>query len=261
MRRIDELDAEPRLLCNARSVERHAAALIGHFAEIMSRWTDAFVETEAGRYAGIAPGTADVLVSRSHLLAEIKRFDSSLVTGPVLKERQHWTPIGLLAWNGEPPSEARFIPPQVGQPATVKPFGFGLYTSTASAAGVSMWSTLLEPDGLSGYPLPRYTWELKVDAGATVVEIGDAATWVEFVSTHARTSDSHIFPDWTHIARSVDAVHLTLPAIVAAQGFTFCTRYGVIPAAFWDVETTVWLRWCFSGARLVETVPAAPPGG
>lgn len=258
MRRIEELDAEPKLECkqpcNVKSVERHAAPQIGHFAGVMSRWTDALIETEAGGHAIITPGTADALVSRSRLLAEIKRFDSSLITGPVHKERQHWTPIGRSAWNGEPPSEARFIPPQVGQPVTVKPLGFGLYTSTASVTGVSMWSTLLGPDGLFEYPLPRYTWKLKVDGGATVVEIHDATTWVEFVCTHARISDGHIFPNWTHIARSVDAVHLTLPAIVAAQGFTLYTRNGVIPAAFWDVETTIWLRWCFTDAYLVESV-------
>jgi hypothetical protein len=119
-----------------------------------------------------------------------------------------------------------------------------------------MWRLLLGPGGSFAYPLPRYTWKLKVERGVTVVEIGDATTWVEFVCTHARISDGRIFPNWAHIARSVDAVHLTLPAIVATQGFTFCTRYGVIPAAFWDVETTVWLRWCFTDAYLVESVSA-----
>lgn len=62
-----------------------------------------------------------------------------------------------------------------------------------------------------------------------------------------------MYPDWTNIAREYDAVHITLPAIAAAQGFHLETPKGVIPPAFWDVETTFWLRWCFAGARLVES--------
>lgn len=110
------------------------------------------------------------------------------------------------------------------------------------------------------YPLPWYTWELEIDKDVRVAEIGSATAWVEFVCAHARISDGLVYPDWVDIAQSFDAVHLTLRMIAAAQGLSFATRHGDIPAAFWDVETTLWLRWCFSRASLVETVesPSGP---
>ena len=138
--------------------------------------------------------------------------------------------------------------------AAVKPPRFGLYTSTVSAAGVSMWSVLLGLDDAMMYPLPQYTWELEMDRDVTVAEIRSATDWVDFVCAHACISGGLVYPDWVSIAEQWDAIHVTLPMIVAAQGFHLSTPRGVIPPAFWDVETTIWLRWCFSGARLVESV-------
>jgi hypothetical protein len=103
-------------------------------------------------------------------------------------------------------------------------------------------------------PLPRYTWMLEIDMDIKVAEIVSATEWVEFVSTHPETSDGFVYPDWVRIALDFDAVHMTLPVVVAAQGFHFSTPQGVIPPAFWDVEQTFWLRWCFSGAHLIENI-------
>ncbi len=72
-------------------------------------------------------------------------------------------------------------------------------------------------------------------------------------------------PEGEHIAGFVgaytaqveDVVHITPPAIVATQGFEFATPVGSIPPAFWDVETSFWLKRRFTGARLVETVDEA----
>lgn len=119
-----------------------------------------------------------------------------------------------------------------------------------------MWRVLLGPDGSMLYPLPWYTWELEIEKDITVAEIGSAAAWAEFVCAHARISDGLIYPNWVNIAREWDAIHFTLPVIAAAQGFHLNTSRGVIAPAFWDVETTFWLRWCFSDAHLVETVDA-----
>jgi hypothetical protein len=263
-RRIEELDAVPLLGSDwprdVKSKERYLAARLGHFISVMRRWTDTYVEVEVGPRATIAPGAADALASRSRLLAEIERSDSSLIAGPLDKTVQHWTPTGRSAWNGEPPSEERFIAPQVDQPAAVKPFGFGLYTSTASAAGVSMWRAFLGPGGSRAYPLPRYTWELDIDKDAAVAEIGSATAWAELVCAHPRISNDLVSPDWLGVAQKFDAVHVTLPAIAAGQGFYFDTSQGVVPRAFWDVETTFWLRWCFSGMRLVESINATDHG-
>ena len=257
--RIEELDSKPQLGLEwpggvTSDTGQCAAARLGHFVSIMSRWTEGLVELEVGPRETITPETADALAGRSRLVAEIERFDPSLVAGPMDRIRQHWTPIGRSAYKGAPPSEKHFIAPQADQRAAVKPPRFGLYTSTVSAAGVSMWSALLGLDESMMYRLSRYTWELEIDSDVTVAEIGSATAWVEFVCAHARISEGLVYPDWVSIAHEWDAIHVTLPAIAAAQGFHFSTSCGVMAPAFWDVESTVWLRWCFSGARLVESV-------
>jgi hypothetical protein len=223
----------------------------------MRRWTDALVEIEVDARAAVTPGAADGIAGDCRLLAEIERFDSSLVIGPMDGARQHWTTSGRSAWNGEPPSERHFVAPQVDQGATIKPRYCGLYASTASAGGLSMWKILLGPGGSMMYPLPRYTWELDVDEPVAVAEITSATSWAELVCAHPRRVDGLVYPDWVSISRSFDAVHITLPTIAAAQGFSLITKDGTIPPAFWDVETTFWLRWCFSDARLVEIVGTA----
>ena len=251
---------DPEWPSDVRCAERYAATRLSHFVSVMSGWTDAVVDVEVGPGATIAPGTADAQISRSRLLAEIEAFDASLVIGPMDRARQHWTPSGLAAWSrqaarsGEAPSEANFIAPQADRLAAVKPFGFGFYTSTSSVTGISMWRAFLGLEDSHTSPLPSYTWELKIDQDVTVAEIKSATEWVEFVCAHPYVVDDLVFPNWEDIAQGFDAVHLTLPAIAAAQGFCFCTRFGTIPAAFWDVETTFWLRWRFPSARLVETV-------
>jgi hypothetical protein len=259
-RRVEELDAEPQIDSewprDVRCVERFAAARLGHFVSVMSRWTDAVVEIEVGPGATITPAAADAQVNGSRLLAEIEEFDASLVTGPMDRARQHWTPSGRSAWSGEGPSQTGFIGLRADRLAAVKPFGFGLYTSTSSVTGISMWRAFLGPGGSTALPLPRYTWELEIDKDVTVAEIKNATAWVDFVSAHAYIIDDLVFPDWIDIARNFDAVHFTLPMIAAVQGFCFCTESGTIPAAFWDIETTFWLRWRFPNARVVETINA-----
>jgi hypothetical protein len=262
-RRIEKLDTEPpqgsKWPGHLTSVAgRHAAARLGHFADVMCWRADTLDEIAVGPRATISPGEADTLVGRSRLLAEIARFDPSLIIGPMDRNRQHWVPIGRTAYNGESPSEEYFIAPQPDQPAAVKPVRVGLYTSTMSAAGISMWRAFLGAEASMMYPLPWYTWELEIDEDVAVAEIGSATAWVEFVCAHARVSDGQVFPDWVDIARSYDAVHLTLPMIVAAQGLAFDTPHGEIPAEFWDVETTIWLKWRISGARLVEKIDSPP---
>ncbi len=249
-RRFEELDAEPA----TNSGQEKAASRLGHFVRVMSRWTDSLVETEVGAGAVVAPDRADALAGNSQLLAGIGELDASLATGPMSRAGQHWTPGGQSALTGEPPSEKRFIAPMAAQPPAVKPFGCGLYTSTVTAAGVSMWRAFLGPGGSDRVPLPRFTWEMEIDGDVNIVEIGSATAWVEFVNAHALVRGDQVYPDWIEITRSCDAVHFTVSAIAAAQGFCFNTALGTIPAAFWDVESTFWLRWCFSGCHSVEAI-------
>jgi hypothetical protein len=230
----------------------------------MSNCTDTFMKAEAGSGALIDAFVADNLVTASVLLNDIAGYELSLIAGPLRADRQHWTAI---AQDGESanvapgcPLAARFIVPSAveGRRAAIKPWDIGLYTSTAPSEGRSMWREYLELFlGSTLYPLPWHTWEMEIDvSNIRIAEIVSATKWVSFVDTYARTSDGLVYPDWVKVAQDFDAVHVTLPAIVAAQGFYFRTQRGIIPPAFWDVDATFWLRWRFSGARLIETVDA-----
>lgn len=270
--RITELDTAPLWWQASESQKalgdgRRVCLWITHFTSVMSSHTNTFMDYETGSNAMIDPVVADEMTSNSRLVDDIASCAPSLSVGPLQANRQHWTQTGGQALlSGDilvPPSEEAFVTPALDskQKPDVKPFGLGLYTSTATSAGCSMWRALLGPNSSMLYPGPWYTWELEVERDLRVAEIVNAMKWVEFVCTYARVSNGLIYPDWERVAQEFDAVHVTLPTIVAAQGFHFDTPRGVIPPAFWDVETTLWLRWCFSGARLVESVPAMPEEG
>jgi hypothetical protein len=137
----------------------------------------------------------------------------------------------------------------------VKHVGVGLWTSTAAVAERSMWRAYLQRWRKSVVcPTPWHTWALLIDEDVKVVEITSAAKWVEFVCAYPQQMDGYLCPDWVKVAQEFDAVHMTLSAIAAAQGFNFSTPHGVIPPESWDAESTFWLKWRFSGARLVEKV-------
>ena len=263
-RRVDELD-EPPVWWGAAEEQktwddkRRVCAWITHFTYVMSRQTDAFMDYEAGSGAMIDPAAADEITAGIRLLGDIAEYEPCLNVGQGQAHRQHWTRTArdsLPSGETQAPREDAFITPSFAsdhKPA-VKPFDLGLYTSTVTSVGCSMWRVLLGPDSSMMWPQPWHTWELTVERDVKVAEVVSATKWVEFVCAYARISYGHVYPDWMRIAREFDAIHITLPAIVAAQGFHFSTPRGVIPPAFWDVETMFWLKWCFSSARLVETV-------
>jgi len=210
------------------------------------------VEIEAGPGAAIEPAAADELARGSHLLAAIVQDEPRLVTGPMDGAMQQWTPIGRSAYTGEPPTKRSFVTPHADQSAAIKPADAGMYTSTACVGEVSMWRALLGPGGSAVRPLPRYTWNLTHSLPVRVAEITSASRWAEFVCAHPRYVGGVIYPDWVSVSRSCDAIHITLPTIAAAQGFALTTPDGAIAPAFWDVETTFWVRWRVSAAQLVE---------
>lgn len=117
-----------------------------------------------------------------------------------------------------------------------------------------MWRTYLDLFYGSGlYPLPWYTWELRGPCEkASVLEITTAQEWAVFVEAYAMSARGMIYPDWRKVAAEFDGVHLTLRAIVAMQGFNFPTARGTTAAGYFDVESTLWLHWHFTGAHLSE---------
>lgn len=260
MRRVKELDAEPSLarrwVCGADAeAESRVCILLAHFVDVMSRFPGALIEVDGSRDAIITATLADDIVSVSRLLGEIEGLAPSLVTGPIDRERQQWTSANRATSSEEPPTEAHFVALRVYEPAAIKPVRGGLWTSTAAAAGRSMWRMYQEPWRKSvAWPAPWYAWALVVERGAKVAEITNAREWVEFVRTYSRPHDGLLYPQWAEVAAEWDGVHVTARAVAAIQGLNFSTPQGRIPPEFWDVETTFWVKWCFSDTQLIEKV-------
>ncbi len=261
-RRIAELDAAPRQWSGQQKLSGEqltSYSLVTHFANVMSRYTDAFVDAETGRGSTIDPVVADEMTTHSGLLRRIGEYEPDLTRFLARPNRQHWTRTARhILHPGEIPAprESSFVTTCRASEYTpsVKPLDRGFYTSTATSAGCSMWRAMLGPSGSMLYPRPWFTWEMVVDEDVRVAEITSASKWVDFVCSYALPRNGVVYPEWVKIAQEFDAVHLTVPAIVAGQGFHFGTALGIIPPAFWDVETTFWLRWRFAEAHLIGTV-------
>jgi hypothetical protein len=235
------------------------APLVG-FVRVMETYTHTAMDEIAGEGAEIDPRLADAIVSDSSLLRWMASLEPAVTVPPLRRDRQLWTETGpfgsTAARHPAAPNPADFVGPEAApsQPSAAKPFGFGLYTSTATSNGTSMWQLYLEPyAGSNLYPLPWYTWELMSKAGSAVAEIASATDWVQFLEAFGRLEHGYLVPDWRKAAERYAGVHYTLRAIAAAQGFHFRTERGIIPAAFWDVECTFWLRWVFTNSRLLDT--------
>jgi hypothetical protein len=267
-RRVADLDAfgNPE----AKAGFEVVCSLLTHFVHVLEGYTDTFMDYECRDDAIIDPELADMMVGECRLLRAIEVHEPSLVRGPLLRHRQDWTCMGGGCWPStgkgrlDRPSETQFVAPSTARAssAVTKLTGSGLYTSTGTAAGSSTWRKLLSgylASAVAGsqlFPLPWVTWRLEPNAGViNVAEIVSATAWVRFVESYPNAANGGVWPDWTQAAKDFDAIHITLPAIVAAQGFRFRVGPTILEPAFWDVEQTLWLAWRFSGAQLLEVVP------
>ncbi|WP_455409948.1 hypothetical protein [Streptomyces hiroshimensis] len=258
-RRVAQLDAAPDLTSGTDAGLRH-------FTSVMTGWTEPEMTALAGGPAVLDPSEAeeaDEMADNCLLLGRLAQDQESLVRGPLDRKRQHWISTGLheLAPHRRPtPDPGRFTAPggDCGPPST-KPFHLGLYTSTARRDGPGMWRMYLDL-GSSLHPRPWQTWELPVaDPTADVLDIGGASDWAAFVKRYPLVRGGTVCPDWAKAARDYAGVHMTLRAIVAAQGFCIPVTGGLAAAPFWDIESVLWLRWCFATPRLVETTPPDSP--
>lgn len=247
-RRVDELDApvlpvpsfaaDPRLL---------------RFLSVMAAHTEPRIQAEAGHPAVLTAARADAIVAGCRLIESIATDYPELVTGPLPRDRQHWIGTGSQGGSAQL-GRTRFVvaaEADLVSPST-KPFGLGLYSSTVAANGRSMWRTYLDLfRGSTLHPLPWQTWLVEPSSTANVLEVTSADDWVAFLARYPRTENRLVYPDWRAAADEIEAVHLTLAAVVATQGFSFPTVHGLTAPAYWDLESTLWLRWCFIRVALV----------
>ncbi|MGK5544971.1 hypothetical protein ACSNOH_09590 [Streptomyces sp. URMC 127] len=233
-----------------------------HFTSVMTGWTEPEMTALAGGPAVLDPAEAeeaDRMADSCLLLGRLARDEERLVRGPLDRNRQQWIGVGPheLRPDRRPALDRDFFRTPSAQRVTpsTKPFGLGLYTSTARRGGPGMWRMYLDL-GSSLHPRPWQTWQLPVtDPAAEVLEIDGAVGWVTFLERYPLVHDGSVHPDWAKVARDYAGVHMTLRAIVAAQGFRFALANGPAAASFWDVESVLWLRWCFGEPRLVEVTP------
>lgn len=228
---------------------------VERFIEVLEEVTSTGTPADVSGLPLVAATDADALLARCRLLGRLRAALPTLVDGPLRADAQYF--VGTA--NMPPPSADRFLAPNTaaGQPApaSTKPFDLGLFTSTGDGAGYGMWRRYLEINrGSSLFPLPWRTWSLNAATDLTVREITSAADWAAFVREHPRRHGPLLYPDWVAAAANYDAVHMTLPAIAATQGLLLATETGPVAAPYWDIESTLWLRWRFTTATLMETV-------
>lgn len=237
-RRMAELDAE------------HVGDPVGHAVQVLSTYHNTAWQHEPAGDQILAAAAADDTVRGCRLLAELASTHPALTAAPPRDTEQHW--VGL-ARHAEP-SRDRFVPLPARLPASPKPFQVGLYTCVGLAdLPGGMWRAHLELWGPSDlYPRPLHTWHLPITPAARVLQIGSATAWVRLLDQYGHENGGLTYPDWHRIAADHDAVRLTLPAVIAAQGFRLPTRHGLSAPAYWDVEQTFWLAWCFGRPRRLD---------
>jgi hypothetical protein len=249
--RIEELDDDQLPVVSFDADRR-----LLHFILVMTSYTNTTFAAGTGGQPVLSPADADELAGTCRLLADIAQGGASLVDGPLDGTRQQW--IGTGRQTASPasvptPARTQLIEADETNAASTKPFDLGLYTSTAAPDGRSMWRTYLDSTrGSTLHPLPWYTWNLKARDDTKIGEITSACAWVDFVDTYPHPHAGKVYPDWRNVAQDLDGVHLTLRAILAIQGFSFPTSHGLTAPTYWDVESTLWLRWCFTSVNLRE---------
>lgn len=104
-------------------------------------------------------------------------------------------------------------------------------------------------------PGPYSVWRLQVAESARVFEIHSPGDWHRLAVTYAGVSTGNeTNPDWSLVSRDWDAVHLSVGGLLTAQAVTVESEAGRATLRGWDVESTVWLRWAFTGAEELPQV-------
>jgi len=253
-RRVQLLDAPDRPWASSPGT----AGLIEHTTATLDAHTGDPDEAETAASAALDPADADDIVQHSAVLAEIGRQYPELAGGPLRRDAQQWIGTGRHT----PPDPANFLPGTTMTPPSPKPLTVGLYTSTAGPDGRSMWRTYLDLyRGSDLYPLPWNAWDLHAHAQARVREVVTAQDWARLVEDYPLTHAGQAYPDWKAVTADHDAVHLTLTAVVAIQGLPMRTAAGPTAPAFWDIESTLWLRWSFGPPHHRYSVTGSLPAG
>ena len=254
--RVSDLDAVPIYADLHGDIDPDLA----HFVRTISAITPPGAEAQG--LPPVAAHAADELLATSKLVRRLKKRAPEVAAGPLARAGQYWIATGRPAHL--PPREGTLDPKQFVDvtaqahvPASTKPFEVGLYTSTGVFGTFGMWWCFLELNSESTlFPRPWTIWTLEAAPDADVLELATAAQWVDFVSADPFDSDGLLYPDWKAVAGRWDGIHMGAAAVAATQGIRFSADGDVVAPPYWEVESTLWLRWSFTEHRIVA--PAGP---
>jgi hypothetical protein len=211
-----------------------------------------------------AANVADEIISNCRLVQRLIEKSPEISVGPIVRTEQYWIATGRPAHL--PPSvptldRAHFVEPArtTDMLTSTKPFDLGLYTSTGVLGTLGMWWCALQlNEGSSLFPLPWNVWSIQASEDSNVLEITTAAEWVDFVSTYPIYRNGWLYPDWRIVAHGWDGIHMTVRTIAASQGICFSAGTQIVAPPYWDVESTLWLRWAFAAVEPLQEFEEAP---
>ena len=152
----------------------------------------------------------------------------------------------------ERPDASRFVPDLSQMHGEASKPRYAFWTSTHVRPHTSPW--LEWPEGQ--FDGPPALWRMKVTDGARIAEIHSPRDWSDLCLRHPAGSAMRLDPDWHHVARAWDAVHLSTGGWLTAEDLPYQVDGGITELRGWNMESTVWLRWCFTGAEPLAGVAA-----
>jgi hypothetical protein len=260
--------AEARTYCETHCIEEcdiavYPCSVLGDIAYLVSVIDRVAGSDFAAGWVAFSPLTgtqADDIMQTSAILERLARNAPQLTIGPLRPDSQFWVATGRPAFPERRHYEldaGAFVDAGVRVKGvhSTKPSAFGIFTSTGICDEYGMWRIYLDMHENSPlYPRPWQTWKVEISSHANIREIASAQDWVHFVDEYSIVKESYCFPDWHRIAEDYDGVHVTLQAVAAVEGIPFHAQAGVIPPAYWGVESTFWLHWCFTDKSLREVI-------
>jgi hypothetical protein len=251
--RVSDLDASPIYADLHGDLDPDLA----HFIRTISAITPPGNDAQAP--PPVAAHSADEILATSKLLERLRERAPEVAVGPLSRREQYWIATGRPAHL--PPRQGPLDPKQFVEvtadtsvPPSTKPFEVGLYTSTAVFGTFGMWWCFLELNRESTlFPHPWTIWALEAASDTAVLEIASATEWVDFVSAEPLASEGVLYPDWKAVAARWHGIHMGATAVAATQGIRFSADGHVVAPPYWDVESTLWLHWSFTGHQIVTS--------
>jgi len=201
---------------------------------------------------------ADAVVATSRLLTRLGVVAPQIASGGLDRCSQYWISTAKFPWlKPRDPllSPDNFVAVAGEIAPSTKPFYVGLYTYTGFAGSQGMWREYIERAvSGTGFERPWHIWKICASRDARLCEVNTASAWVDLSTRYPLIANELIYPNWLAIAQDYDAVHVTAMAIAAIQGIRISTEMGLIAPSYWDVESTLWLRWSFDAVSEVEIV-------